>query len=70
MPKTSDANEKIRAVLREYLALESQRASVAEGSRPAVLRGAARSAWLRRARGRLDELRWRLVALAITRRVP
>lgn len=65
-----NALEEIRLVLREYLALESEYRPVAEGWSNLRLRGAARRAWLKKAKDRLHELRGKLVKFASTENVP
>ena len=54
----------IRSVLREYLALESEYKPIAEGWSRLQLRGAARKAWLKKTRARLDELHKQLSTFA------
>ena len=56
---------RLQAALREYVLLDAERTLVANGSRRDHLYGAARNAWLKRTRVRLDELRWQLIAIAI-----
>jgi hypothetical protein len=56
--------EQIRSVLREYLALETEYKPIAEGWSHLQLRGAARRAWLKKARERLGELRKQLSMFA------
>ena len=58
-------DEELRATVREYVLLDAERATIVAGAPREHLRGAARSAWLKRARSRLEALRWRLVALAV-----
>ena len=56
--------EQLRATLREYLALEADYTPIAQGWMRLQLRGAARKAWLKKARKRLNELRAELQLFA------
>ena len=56
--------EQLRAVVREYLALEGEYKPIAEGWAHLGLRGAARQAWLKKTRERLGALRAQLATFA------
>ena len=62
--------EQIRSVLREYLALEAEYKPIADGWYHLQLRGAARTAWLKKTRTRLGELRAQLSAFANAKEIP